>query len=52
MHWDLQRIDGTTVYDFTAVYTLVSKDGTRKIISIAHDELSKIRAAGLGERST
>jgi hypothetical protein len=47
VHWDLQRIDGTSVYDFTAVYTLVRVDGTRKIIAIAHDELSKIRAAGL-----
>lgn len=47
VHWDLQRIDGTSVYDFTAVYTLVRVDGARKIIAIAHDELSQIRAAGL-----
>ena len=47
VHWDLQRADGTSVYDFTAVYTMVRMDGTRKIIAIAHDELPKIRAAGL-----
>jgi hypothetical protein len=47
VHWDLQRADGTSVYDFTAVYTLVRADGSRKIIAIAHDELSKIRAARL-----
>jgi hypothetical protein len=50
VHWDLQRIDGASVYDFTAVYTLVRADGTRKIIAIAHDELSKIRATGLEVR--
>ena len=47
VHWDLQRADGTSVYDFTAVYTLVRMNGTRKIIAVAHDELPKIRAAGL-----
>jgi hypothetical protein len=47
VHWDLQRIDGSSVYDFTAVYTLLRVDGVRKIIAIAHDELSKIRALGL-----
>ncbi len=46
VHWDLQRGDGTSVYDFTAVYTLVLIDGTRKIIAVAHDELPRIRAAG------
>ena len=46
VHWDLQRVDGSSVYDFTAVYTLVRVDGSRKIIAIAHDELPKIRAAG------
>jgi hypothetical protein len=47
VHWDLQRIDGTSVYDFTAVYTLLRTDGARRIIAIAHDELAKIRAGGL-----
>jgi hypothetical protein len=47
VHWDLQRADGTSVYDFTAVYTMVRMDGTRKIIAISHDELPRIRAAGL-----
>jgi hypothetical protein len=42
VHWDLQRIDGSSVYDFTAVYTLARMDGTRKIIAIAHDEPSKM----------
>ena len=51
VHWDLQRADGTSVYDFTAVYTMVRMDGTRKIIAIAHDELPKIRAAGLDATS-
>ena len=45
VHWDLQRTDGTSVYDFTAVYTLVRTDGRRKIIAVAHDELPRIRAA-------
>jgi hypothetical protein len=48
VHWDLQRIDGTSVYDFIAVYMLLRTDGARKIIAIAHDELPKIRAMGLG----
>jgi hypothetical protein len=47
VHWDLQRTDGTSVYDFTAVYTLMRVGDSRKIIAIAHDELSRIRAAGL-----
>jgi hypothetical protein len=47
VHWDLQRVDGTSVYDFTGVYTLARADGIRKIIAIVHDELSRIRAAGL-----
>jgi hypothetical protein len=47
VHWDLQRADGTSVYDFIAVYTMVRVDGTRKIIAISHNELPKIRAAGL-----
>ena len=48
VHWDLQRTDGSSVYDFTAVYTLVRSNGARKIIAIAHDEVSKIRTAALG----
>jgi hypothetical protein len=51
VHWQLQRVDGAKVYDFTAVYTLARVDGSLKIIAIAHDELSKIRAAGLDARS-
>jgi hypothetical protein len=47
VHWDLQRSDGSSVYDFTAVYTMLRVDSARKIIAIAHDELAKIRAAGL-----
>jgi hypothetical protein len=50
VHWDLLRVDGTSVYDFTAVYTLMRVDGIRKIIAIIHEELPKIRATGLEAR--
>ncbi len=46
VHWDLRRADGSSVYDFTAVYTTVRVDDTRKIIAVTHDELPKIRAVG------
>jgi hypothetical protein len=47
VQWDLQRADGSSVYDFTAVYTMVLVADIRKIIAIVHDELPKIRAAEL-----
>ena len=42
VHWQLERADGTSVYDFTAVYTLAQVAGSLKIIAIAHDELSRM----------
>ena len=51
VHWELQRADGTSVYDFTALYTLARVDGNLKIIAIVHDELSKTRAAGFEVRT-
>ena len=44
-HWALQRENGDSVYDFTAVYTLADRDGQLRIVAIAHDELSALRAA-------
>ena len=42
VHWQLERVDGTSVYDFTAVYTLAQVAGSLKIIAIAHDERSRM----------
>jgi hypothetical protein len=42
VHWRLERVDGTSVYDFTAVYTLAQVAGGLKIISVAHDELLRM----------
>jgi hypothetical protein len=52
VHWDLQRIDGSSIYNFTAVYTVGRLDGTVKIIAIAHDELVRSRAVGLNLRTS
>ena len=45
VHWELRRDDGSAVYDFTAIYTVVSIGGTLRICAIAHDELPKLGAA-------
>jgi Domain of unknown function (DUF4440) len=45
LHWQLQRADGSPVYDFRAAYTLAWIEGNPRIVAIAHDELSKLRAA-------
>jgi len=44
-HWGLQREDGDSVYDFSAVYTLARVDGQLRIVAIAHDELPALQAA-------
>jgi hypothetical protein len=44
-HWALQREDGDSVYDFTAVYTLVRVGGQLRIVAIAHDELPALQTA-------
>jgi hypothetical protein len=44
-HWALHREGGDSVYDFTAVYTLIRIDGRLRIASIAHDELPALQAA-------
>ena len=45
VHWELQGQDDRPIYDFVAVYTLVRIEGQLRIVSIAHDELPKLRAA-------
>ncbi len=45
VHWKLRREDGSAVYHFTAIYTLVAVDGAWRVAGIAHDELPKLRAA-------
>ena len=45
VHWELQGQDDRPIYDFVAVYTLVRIEGRLRIVSIAHDELPKLRAA-------
>ena len=42
VHWRLERVDGSSVYDFTAVYTLAQVAGRLKIIAVAHDERSRM----------
>ncbi len=43
VHWELRRKDGSAVYRFTAIYTVVQVDGARRVAAIAHDELPKLR---------
>jgi hypothetical protein len=43
--WELRRADGSAIYEFTAVYTLVGADGRWQVAGIAHDELPKLTAA-------
>ena len=46
VHWNLQRADGSTVYEFTAIYTVVTGDDhAMRVAAIAHDELPKLGAA-------
>jgi hypothetical protein len=45
VHWKLKRQDDRPIYDFAAVYTLVRTEGQLRIVSVAHDELPKLRAA-------
>lgn len=45
VHWELQREDGSAIYDFTAVYTLAHVDGGWRACGIAHDEVPKLQAA-------
>jgi hypothetical protein len=48
VRWELQGQDDRPIYDFAAVYTLVRIEGQLRILSIAHDELPKLRAAMTG----
>jgi len=52
VHWELRREDGSAIYDFTGVYTLVVVDGQWRVAGIAHDELPKLTAALSGAAST
>ena len=45
VHWRLLREDGSAIYEFTAVYTLVLAGGQPRVAGIAHDELPKLTAA-------
>lgn len=45
VHWQLRRDDGSPVYDFTAIYTVVLLEGGYRVSAIAHDELPKLAAA-------
>jgi hypothetical protein len=45
VHWELRREDGSAIYQFTAVYTVVASDGQWRVAAIAHDELPKLGAA-------
>jgi hypothetical protein len=43
--WELLRANGSTVYAFTASYTVADTDGGPRIVAIAHDETPKLTAA-------
>jgi hypothetical protein len=45
VHWDLRGKGDRPIYNFTAVYTVVRTEGQLRIVSIAHDELPKLRTA-------
>lgn len=45
VHWGLRRSDGSRVYEFTALYTLVQTSGALRIVAIAHDEVARLREA-------
>ncbi len=44
-HWELQRADGTTVYDFHSSYTVAATPDGLRITAIAHDEGPRLAAA-------
>ncbi|MDQ4071389.1 MAG: hypothetical protein M3088_00740 [Actinomycetota bacterium] len=45
VHWELRREDGSTIYAFTAIYTLARVGTAWRIAAIAHDEVPKPQAA-------
>jgi len=45
VRWELRSQDDRPIYDFAAVYTLVRTEDQLRIVSVAHDELPKLRAA-------
>ncbi len=45
VHWELQRKDGSGIYDFAAIYTLAQVGDAWRAFAIAHDELPKLAAA-------
>jgi hypothetical protein len=45
VQWELKGQDDRTIYDFAAVYTLMRTEGQLRIVSVAHNELPKLRAA-------
>ena len=45
VHWELHRADASTIYDFTAVYTVIEAGGITRVAAIAHDELPKLMTA-------
>jgi hypothetical protein len=44
VHWDLLDCAEASLYDFTAVYTLVEIGRNLRITAIAHNELPRLRA--------
>ena len=45
VRWQLKDQDDRPIYDFAAVYTLARTEDQLRIVSVAHDELPKLRAA-------
>lgn len=45
VNWDLRRDDASSVYEFTALYTVIDIEGALRIAAVTHDELPKLQAA-------
>jgi hypothetical protein len=43
--WHLKNAEGSTLYEFTSVYTLAEVDDRLRVSAVVHDELPKLRAA-------
>ena len=42
--WHFKGGDGSTLYEFTSVYTLAEVDGRLRVTAVAHDEYPKLHA--------
>lgn len=45
VHWQLRREDASTVYEFTAIYTVAEVNGELRIAALAQDEIPNLLAA-------